>query len=141
MGLFSSSQETFNEVSVAQIVELFKEEGFVAEQATLSTGKPFLKFKVEGFTCGVYFYNENEGKPGHYRSIQFAAGFRDKVSLEKANQWNRERRFIKVYTDQDGELQFDQDVSVSGGVTRKFLSERIADWRSMFSSVLAYMSK
>ena len=141
MGLFSSAPEILNDVSVSQIVDLFKEEGYTAETATTNSGKPYLRFKVEGFTSCIYFYSEVEGKPGFYKSIQFAAGFRDKVSIERANQWNVERRFVKVYSDNDGELQFDQDIALDGGVTRKFLAERIKSWRNLFTTVLAFVAK
>ena len=141
MGIFSSAPETISEVSPDQIIQLFKEEGFTAELATLSSGKPFIRFKVEGFNSAIYFYSEKEDKSGFYRSIQFSAGFRDKLSLDKANQWNRERRFVKVYVDTDGDLSFDQDISLDGGVSKKFLLERIGDWRGFFSSVLAFVSR
>ncbi|MBI3156906.1 MAG: YbjN domain-containing protein [Burkholderiales bacterium] len=141
MGFFSSAPEIIGDVSPDQIVEIFKTDGFAAEIAALSSGRPFVRFKVDGYNSSIYFYSETEGKPGFYRSIQFSTGFRDKLSLDKANQWNRERRFIKVYADTDGELAFDLDIALDGGVTKKFLLERIADWRSLFSSVLAFVSK
>jgi hypothetical protein len=139
MGSFSNGSNIISEVSPEQVIELIKEEGFTAEILKGSTGQPRVSFKVEGFNSSIWFYSERDNKQGYYKSLQFAAGFKDKISIEKANKWNQERRFIKVYSDSDGELAFEMDVSLEGGVTRQYVIERITEWRGMFSLVLAYV--
>ncbi|MGE0469693.1 MAG: tetratricopeptide repeat protein [Nitrospira sp.] len=142
MSLSLGDQEIFTEISPDQILQLFKEDGYLAERLLLNVTpeKSIVRFKVEGFTSSIYFYYECDDKPGYYKSIQIRAGFSDKVSVEKANQWNRERRFIKMYSDSNGELVFERDISLEGGVTKKFLLERITEWRSLFMSVLRFVS-
>lgn len=142
MVLSSADKEILTEIAPDQIVQLFKEDGYLAEllQLKATPEKSFVRFKVEGFNSSVYFYHECDDKPGYYKSIQISTSFSDKVSVEKANQWNRERRFIKMYSDSNGELVFERDISLEGGVTKKFLMERITEWRSMFMSVLRFVS-
>ena len=141
MNLCSTTPEYFNDVSADQILDVFKEQGFSAERANLDSGKSYIRFKVEGYTSRIYFYGESDNRPGFFNSLQFNASFRDKISMEKANQWNLERRLIKVYSDSDGELQFDLDVPLEGGVSRKYLMARIEDWRALFSRVLGFVTQ
>lgn len=139
MGLFSGSQEVHEATTAAQLAEIFREQGFSADVDKLPSGKPMVRFLVEGMKCGVYFYGEVDGKPGHFNSLQFAAGFRDKISIDKANQWNKERRFVKIYADGDGDLSLDMDVDLEGGVTRKFIADKIRLWRSTFLTCIRFV--
>ena len=138
MGLFSGSQRILNEISPDEVVQLFKEEGFSAELLKTPSGKPYIRFKVDGFNSQVIFFTECKEKPGYFPNIQLSASFRDKISAEKANKWNLEYRFIKAYSDSDGELSFERDISLEGGVTKEYLLEQIAQWRNYFSRVLAF---
>lgn len=140
MGFLSGGgPDLFEAISAKELVQLFKEEGYSAETATTSSGKPYVQFKVEGLTSAIYPYDEVETRPGHYSSIQFSAVFNDKITIDMANRWNCDRRFVKVYSDSDGDLQIELDVWLRGGVTKRYVLERIADWRRLLPRVLHFL--
>jgi hypothetical protein len=141
MNNLANAGEVLADANVDAMLRLLRELGVPAEIAQSNTGDPLIRFRIDGYTSGLYFYGECEGKPGSYRSIQFAAMFSEQLPLEKANRWNRERRHVKVYADSDGQLAFEQDVPLDGGVTRRFLAERVMDWQRIFPTVLAFVSK
>jgi Putative bacterial sensory transduction regulator len=137
----SNAVEVLSDISLDMMLNLLEEQGLSGEVVGSNTGNPLIRLKIGGYTSGVYFYAEREGTPGYYRSIQFAAMFRQSLSLEDANRWNRERRYVKVYADADGQLAFEQDVSLDGGVTRRFLIERLNDWQRIFPAVLRFVAQ
>jgi hypothetical protein len=129
MALFGTAPqpEILERVTPKYIADIFREQGFMAEVSTTNSGKQIVKFKAEGLNCNIFFYGEPES--GAYDSFQFHCGFRDKLSPEKANDWNRAKRFLKAYSDSDGEMSIEMDIDIEGGVTKKFLEERISQWR------------
>jgi hypothetical protein len=141
MNSSSNAQELLSDISLEAMLALLTEQGVSGEIVQSNTGNPLVRFKVENHTSGVYFYAEREGKPGFYQSLQFVAMFREKLPLEKANRWNRERRHVKVYASDDGELTIEHDVSLDGGVARQFIAQRLKDWQRIFPVVLRFVSE
>jgi hypothetical protein len=76
--------------------------------------------RSQGYNCLLFFYGVKEGRA---MSVQFRAAFREKVPIQKVNEWNRKKRFLKVYLDEDDDINMDMDVDLEGGVTRDYLAE------------------
>ena len=118
------------------LIEVFRKEGFYAELTHDLGGDPKLNFKVEGFRCSVLFYGVENGAA---TSLQFGTGVRAKKPLEKVNLWNRTKRFLKAYLDDEGDLLLEYDVHLGGGVTETHLAEQVKLFRATLLSCLRFM--
>jgi hypothetical protein len=96
-----------------------------------------IRFRVEGYNCLLFFYGVEDGRA---MSLQFRAAFREQVPMEKVNEWNRRKRFLKVYLDEDGDVNMDMDVDLEGGVTRAYLAERLRTWRAAFLACVRFLA-
>ena len=70
---------------------------------------------------------------------QFSAGFADKPSPAKVNEWNAKKRFLKAHLDSDNDVIVNMDFEIDGGVTQAFLLERLKRWRAIFLSFTSFM--
>ncbi len=140
MGLFSNPKQggtaTLTSASGPEIEGILREMGFGPELTTDSKGDPKILFGVEGIRCLVFFYEVKDGRAG---SIQFCSGFSDKLTPATANEWNRGKRFLKVYLDEDSEPYVDMDVDLAGGVTREYIMERVKLWKSLLLNFIRFV--
>ncbi|MGC8792296.1 MAG: YbjN domain-containing protein [Bryobacteraceae bacterium] len=140
MGLFGSkgsAPPVFYTISGEEMAQIVREEGYVPELDHDSHGDPLIRFRVEGYNCLLFFYGVEDGRA---MSLQFRAAFREQAPLEKVNEWNRRKRFLKVYLDEDGDINIDMDVDLEGGVTRAYLAERLRTWRAAFLTCVRFLA-
>lgn len=52
-------------------------------------------------------------------------------SLDKVNQWNKEKRFSRAYLDGDGDANVEWDIDLEGGVTTGAVREGIRTFQSV----------
>ncbi len=52
-------------------------------------------------------------------------------SLDKVNQWNKEKRFSRAYLDGDGDANVEWDIDLEGGVTTDAVREGIRTFQSV----------
>jgi hypothetical protein len=98
-----------------------------AELGKDSQGDPRIIGRVDGTKYGVYFYGCAKGR--ECDDIQFSAGWSGpKVSLEKINEWNRDKRFGKAYIDSDGDPRLEMEVNLDYGVSAKNLEDSFNWW-------------
>lgn len=140
MGLFGSRESAtkgiFTTISGEEMAQIVREEGYAPELGADSRGDPLIRFRVEGYNCLLVFYGVQDGRA---MSLQFRAAFREQVDIGKVNEWNRRKRFLKAYLDEDGDINMDMDVDLEGGVTRAYLVERLRTWRAAFLSCVRFM--
>lgn len=69
---------------------------------------------------------------GEY-GLQFRVFFSDetKFSLSDLNKWNREKRFIKAYFDENNNVALQADLDIDGGITRESVLKSVRTF--MFS--------
>ncbi len=141
MGLFGSKASpggVLTTVSGEEMAQIVRDEGYSPELDRDSRGDPMIRFRVEGYNCLLFFYGVKEGRA---ISVQFRAAFREKVPIEKVNEWNRKKRFLKVYLDEDDDINMDMDVDLEGGVTREYLAERLRTWRAAFLTCVRFLAE
>ncbi len=91
-----------------------------------SGGDPFIVGRIEGTKYGILFYGCENGT--NCDDIQFAASWSGKrVSLEKINEWNRNKRYGKAYLDKDGDPRVEMAVNLDYGVTEENFDDTF-DW-------------
>lgn len=90
-----------------------------------------LHFKTLRFTSYVFFLSPADGrKPGEdkkFQRLQFFARFGENPNLEKVNEWNFQKNFVRCYK-QERSIAFSLDMFVIG-VSRNVFAEYIGIWR------------
>ncbi len=92
------------------VVKALQDAGYKAELTKDSAGDPLIHSASGGARFSIFFYGcENGTGCGE---IQFYAGWTDKISLERINQWNRTHRFGRAYLDDKGEVNIEYDINL-----------------------------
>ena len=102
-------------VNALEMAEVLRQAGFAPEIAEAGDGKPMITFEVWELKSILHFYGDQGGSAP---SVQFRAIFGGQFDPFKVNDWNRRRRFVKAYLDDEGNLFFDMDVDLDGGVSK-----------------------
>jgi hypothetical protein len=93
-------------------------------------------FTIKGYK--VLLFNKGD-------DIQLCAVFSgNRVSLNRINEWNREKRFSRAYLDKDGDAVIEADLDFDGGVTGETLLRFIAVFVQSvesFSTHIEYRTK
>ncbi|WJS84916.1 YbjN domain-containing protein [Paracoccus sp. TOH] len=106
--------------------------GLPAEPSTDAAGDPLIDSRIDGTHFSVYFYQCEKT----CASIQFSAGFDldAPMTTEQVNQWNRDKRFGKVYLDETGDPFVEMDIGLAGeGIGRKNFEDALDTWRIVLS--------
>ena len=130
----------YTSMSSQELADVLTVMGITAEQGTDPTGDPQLKFEMNGFTILLVTYG---CEAGSCKSVQLYAGFsmtgKKKVSLEKINEWNRDRRFGRAYIDTEGDPVVEYDLDLEGGVTKGAVEEWIRTFGSIVSTFATHI--
>jgi hypothetical protein len=98
--------------SPSEIADIVQECGFEADLRTFGDGRAAILSSSGGILFSIHLHGDGE-RLDRVTTLQFSSSFGDKVTLEQVNRWNREKRFLKAYADDDGELCLEWDVVVS----------------------------
>lgn len=120
------------------VVDAFIAAGYKAKLTKDSVGDPKIESAANGYDFAVYFYGCEQAR--NCTSIQFQIGFADdgKNTLELANTWNRDKRFIKMAVAKDDGLTVSYDVSTLGGLTQENFADVIDWWAVMLGELNGY---
>mgnify|MGYP005998535175 CR=1 FL=1 len=116
------------------IAKLISDEGYRAQLENDSDGDPRIRSAAEGVKFSIRFYGCKS--PRGCTSIQFSAGFdmKDGMTLKRANEWNRGKRFGKVYLDEENDPYIQMDVNTDFGVTDKNFLDTFDYWQLLLKS-------
>ncbi len=115
-------------VTVQEVAKSLQAKGFQTEITTDKDGDPLVKSTYEGTKFSVYFY-ECGGKP-RCKSIQFASGFAMKGSMQASTvaNWNRTKRFGRVYQDGENDPWIEMDMDMEHGGTTEAMANNLDRW-------------
>lgn len=115
-------------VTVQEVANSLKAKGFQAELTTDKDGDPLIKSTYEGTKFSVYFYEC--GNKQRCKSIQYAAGFSMKGGMQasKVAEWNRKKRFGRVYQDSESDPWVEMDMDMEHGGTTEAMANNIDRW-------------
>jgi hypothetical protein len=116
------------------IASFLENYGLPVEKTVDPDGDPKLDSRIEGTRFSVYFYGCETGAVCD--SLQFSTGFdlEQPMSLEQVNEWNRAKRYGKVYVDEDGDPYFEYDVNLDfDGIGAKNFDDTIDVWRAVLA--------
>ncbi|MBU2980414.1 YbjN domain-containing protein [Lentibacter algarum] len=116
------------------IAKLIGDAGYRAQMETSNDGAPRIRSAAEGVNFSIWFYGCKSSRGCN--SIQFSAGFemKDGMTLAKVNEWNRKKRFGKVYVNDDNNPFIQMDVNLDYGVTDKNFMDTFDYWQVVLDS-------
>jgi hypothetical protein len=123
----------------AEVAAWLQKGGYKAELTKDSDDDPMINSAAEGQTFKIYFYDCNDAK--RCKALQFSAGFDTKegLKLEKANEWNRKNRYLKVYLDDDQDPYVQYDINVNAGRTMSGLDDDFGVWTGMIGDFTKFI--
>ncbi|MDB5471832.1 MAG: YbjN protein [Caulobacter sp.] len=121
-----------------QMVTWLKDHGYRAEIVT-EKGERHIRSGVEGVNFDVYMMDCKGGEV--CESMQLLAGFnmKDGITLERANEWNKTKRWAMVSLDNENDPFLSTDISVAPGGSYEALEDALAVWANSVSAMKAFI--
>jgi hypothetical protein len=132
--------ELINATNPATIKAIVESQGWPATLVSKPGEDPYLESNRGGLKFLVLFMNCDAGKK--CKTLQYYMGFSDakNVSLDRLNQWNKDKRFARAYLDDEGDPVLEMDVDVDfSGIPRENLGETFNTWASLMDSFREYV--
>ncbi|WP_084583384.1 YbjN domain-containing protein [Sphingomonas azotifigens] len=121
------------------IVKALQDAGYKAELTKDKDGDPLIRSAAQGYKFTIFFMNcEKNVKCG---DIQFYAGWSDKLTPQRANDWNSKHRFARAYSDEQGEAALEYDVNLEDQAIPVALFRKDIDlWESLVGSFVDFIT-
>ncbi len=102
--------------------------GYRTVLETLPEGTTAIRSSANGMGFSVYFDDCNAPGRG-CKSLVFMAWYETRPSwtIQRVNQWNSEKKFLRAYIDRDGDLRADYWLTTVGGLTQGNFADAL-DW-------------
>jgi hypothetical protein len=126
---------------VEVVAAAVRDAGYKAEIKRNSKGEPYIVSAANGSPFTIEFYG---CKPDTgCSSLQFYSWFKKKAGFtpELANDWNADKRFLKIYIDKDGDLGTSMDITTTGKLTYANFADVIDWWSVMSADLDAFVEK
>lgn len=124
---------------VDQIADIARRYGS-ATVGTDKDGDPKISGRIEGgLGYSILFYGCENGQ--NCTSIQFHAGFElsNGPSVQKLNDWNRDKRYFKAYLGKDKSPHVEMDVTLKHGVPADTVAESVRLWTTYLKDFSKYI--
>lgn len=99
----------------ASIESAMKAAGYPVTMSKDKGGDPIIKSQAEGLSFGIAFYGCKENANCTNVSLFTAFAAAKKPTWQQINEWNRQRRFGRVYTDEEGDPVIQLEVDLDDG--------------------------
>ncbi|WP_137751958.1 YbjN domain-containing protein [Sphingopyxis sp. L1A2A] len=127
--------ELVNATNPATIEAIVESQGWPATIVAKPGDDPYIESNRNDLKFLVLFMNCTDGK--NCKTLQYYMGFNDAkdVSLEKLNQWNKDKRFARAYRDNEGDPVLEMDVDLDfAGIPRENVGETFNTWATLMDS-------
>lgn len=105
-----------------------------------SDGDPKITFKYNDLKQALYFYGCTNGK--NCTSVQFVLSYdNNDETIEDMNSWNNTKRFASAFLGDDNDPALTMDVILSQKVSRAYMRDVMARWRSISDDFDDYVRK
>lgn len=118
---------------------LIQDEGYRALVGTDGVGDPMITSSANGYEFEVFFYGCTDKE--NCRDIQFSVVFdmEDGMSLTRAQDFNLEKRWAKVYLDEESDPRLEMDVNLYGGVSETNFSDTLDWWVIIMNDFIEFI--
>jgi hypothetical protein len=118
------------------MVEIMTRHGLLARIDNDSKGNVIVKSRVAEINFDVYFFDCTDGG---CREIQFAAGWTNSTASQaKINEWNTNKRYLRVYSKPGKVIWAEQDAIVGRGTTEN-IDEYLTTWATVIAIFKTFM--
>ena len=121
------------------IAALVQDEGYRAVTGTDGVGDPMITSSTNGYDFDIFFYGCTDGE--NCRDVQFSVSFdvEDGMSLTRAQDFNLEKRWVKVYLDDESDPRLEMDANLYGGVSATNFKDTLDWWVIMMNDFIEYI--
>ncbi len=136
----SAGAQAFVDASdVDTISAMVQDEGYRAVIGTDGVGDPMVTSAANGYDFDIFFYGCTDNE--NCRDIQFSASFdlEDGMSLTRAQDFNLEKRWAKVYLDEDSDPRLEMDYNMYGGVSATNFNDTLDWWVIIMNEFIEYI--
>jgi hypothetical protein len=125
----------------AAVVAAMQEAGYKAVLKKSKEGESFIESAANGSPFTVQFYGCKDGKD--CGSLQFHSWYKKKplYTVALVNRWNTDKRFLKAFIDDDGDLSTTFDVTGVGKTTYANFADTIDWWSTMTGELFLFLEK
>ncbi len=122
------------------IAALLEEMGFPAEITTDNVGDPMIMSSAHGYDFDIFFYDCLDN--AECQAIQFSSAFDmvDGMSLTSAQDFNRNKRWGKVYLDDESDPRLEMDYNLRGGVSVDNFNDTVDWWQIVMEEFIDYIN-
>lgn len=122
-------------LTAQEVASWLQKNGYRGDISTTSEGRPKVASATQGINFFIHFF---DCKGDRCASIQFSAGFTTDgaYTLEKANQWNNEKRWITATMDDEHDPWISRDIDLYPGGTYEMLDDELKIWDDMVGHFL-----
>jgi len=94
-------------------------------------GRPVLHGEIDGVYYSIVIFGCDA--PDGCESVQFYASFitDENATLEFVNNWNREKRWLTAFLEEDGDVVIAMTTNIRHGVTRQSFMDSFDVWTSL----------
>ena len=145
-GLPGAEAANAQSVSATQpdsITAVLKARGLPSELKQQSDGDPYIQSAYDDMPFLIALMNCNDAN-ADCKTVQFYFGFNDRKSfaIEKLNDWNRTKRFVRAYRDSEDDPVLVMDVDTDkGGVPEAVFNESLDIWLTQMQNYRRYVSE
>jgi hypothetical protein len=121
------------------VVQALQGAGYKAVLKTDEKGDPFIESAANGSNFTVQFYGCKDARD--CPSLQFYAWYKKEpwYTVDLANRWNANKRFISVAIDKDGDLSTVYDITTLGKTTVANFTDAIEWWSVMTGELFTFL--
>ncbi|MBB6424586.1 YbjN domain-containing protein [Sphingopyxis sp. JAI128] len=132
--------ELVNAANPEAIKAIVESQGWPATLVAKEGDAPYIESNRNGLKFLVLFMNCDGSE--RCKTLQYYMGFSDakEVTLDRLNQWNKEKRFARAYKDDAGDPVLEMDVDLDfAGIPRENVGETFNTWASLMDSFREYV--
>ena len=129
-----SEDKLFDATSASSVAASLQEAGYKALVKTGADGDPYILSSANGEDFTIEFYG---CKDGHCSSLQFTSWYKAEPLWTPAltNEWNSDKRFLRIGIDNKGQLHEYLDLTVTGKLTQANFADWV-DWYQVMDTSL-----
>lgn len=135
----ASAQAVVDATDVDVIAALIQDEGYPATISVDGVGDPMITSSAHGYDFDVFFYGCTDN--AQCRDIQFSVTFdmEDGMSLTSAQDYNHDKRWIKIYMDEESDPVVEMDVNMYDGISVGNFNDTLDWWVLMLEDFIEYI--
>ena len=126
-------------MTVEEVAAFVKSAGFDPKIMKTEQGQPYVQSTTAtGVNFSIDLYDCTEGR---CRAVQFVASFdlKEPLAADKANAWNMNKRYLRLYLNETGDPVFLYDANVAPGGTYEALQDDLDVFVQFMSEALEHI--